>query len=474
MKVLIVQLPHFYEGTGRAPTIYPLGIGYLASTLKNNHDVVPLDLWIDNVDVDDAVKRVGETDPDVIGISVYSTQYPYYKRLVASLKEKFPDIPIIAGGPGATFSYNIFLNHTETDICVIGEGDITFPELLDNLDMLDAVDGIAYKADGQIVVTSQRRQVADIDSLPLPDREFFDFDRYVLNSMKHQAYFKNLRCNSLITSRGCPYHCTFCSKTFSGSRMRSIESIETELFILKDEYRLEAVEFDDELVLINKKRAIDICEMMKRVDLPWGCQGRINVVNDEVMGQLSDAGCRYVGYGVESYTQSILDNMKKRIKVSQIIPVIELTRKYGIEPLIQYMYGFPGEDDQSIENTYQFFKEIDYPFIGMITTPLPGTPLYEMAVEQGKIDDEEAYLLDLTSGYNYSKPLANMTDFTDQEFIQKRQDLENKINAAYYRRHPVEFAKSLFGKFAYICKMLIKDPKLFVSKICQQLKILCS
>ena len=464
MKVMMIQLPHLYEGIGREPTIYPLGIGYLVSSLKEHHETIPLDLWIENASVDYAMKMIGRNVPDVFCISVYSTQYPYFKEFAQSLKTAYPNIPIITGGPGATFSYRVMLEKSDTDFCVIGEGEVTLGELLFNMDSPHDVRGIAFRNGNNIVVTPQREQIKVLDTIPFPDRTFFDFERYILNSQKKQVFFKNMRCNTLITSRGCPYNCRFCSKTFSGSRIRSIEGIDEEIGLLKTEFNIEAIDFDDELVLLNKKRALEVCEMMKRHGIPWGCQGRINLIDEDILQSLKDAGCRYVGYGVESYTQKILDKMNKKIRVEQIVPAILLTKRHKIEPVIQYMYGYPGEDDASIRETYQFFKAIDHPYIGMITTPLPGTALYQDALEHGFIENEESYMMQLTSGYNYAKPLVNFTGFSEEEFLQKRASLEKRVNGIYYAKHPLRHLKYFYLQCAYRIELLFKNPKLFFSK----------
>lgn len=467
---MLIQLPHFYEDTIRAPSTYPIGIGYIASVLKEHYDLIPLDLWIDGDDIDAAIRKIKNNVPDVFCISVYSTQYPYFKELVHRLKDVYPEKPLVAGGPGATFSYQIFLEKTKIDYCVIGEGEITLKELLEKLNTPDDIRGIAYRRNGRVILNPEREQIRNLDSIPMPDRSFYDFERYILNAVKNRVLFKNARRNIVITSRGCPYHCTFCSKTFTGLRMRSIENIDAEIQMLKTEFEIEAVEFGDELVLINKKRALQICELMKRHDMSWGCQGRINVVDEELLKNMKAAGCVYVGYGVESYTQDILDKMKKKIKVDQILPAIQMTERVGIEPVIQYMFGYPGEDDQSIMATEYFFKQIDRPYIGMVTTPLPGTQLYRQALEKNIIGDEERYLMRLTSGYNYARPIANLTEFTDQEFVQKRFALEKKVNRRYYVKHPVLLIKKTYEKAAYLSRILFNDPYLFFLKLFRKIK----
>jgi len=465
MKVMMIQLPHFYSATSRPATLYPIGIGYLASILRKNHVLVPLDLWIDNVSVDKAMKLIDNNVPDIFCISTYSTQYAYLKEFVKRLKVKYPNIKIIAGGPGATFSYSVFLRDNPIDFCVIGEGEITLPELLDNIGHAVDVEGIAYIDKGEIVRTKERKQIADIDHLPFPDRDFFNFKKYLKNSKAERGLFKGLRSTNIIAGRGCPYKCTYCSKTFSGIRLRSVSKIEEEIKYLISKYDLEAIEFNDELVVVNKKRILEICECLKKLGIKWGCQGRINLVDEEILKAMKDSGCMYIGYGVESFDQGILDRMKKQIKVDQIIPVIEMTRKIGINPIIQYMYGFPGENEVTIKKTIEFFKRINHSYVGFITTPLPGTELYENAICRGLIKDEESYLIQLDSGYNRGEPIINMTEFSSEELVRKRYQLIKSINGNYYRKHPLIYLKYLIRKNFGIIALLRKNPAGFFMKI---------
>lgn len=463
MKVMLIQLPHFYRATFRPPTLYPLGIGYLAAVLKDHHHLIPMDLWIHNATVDQAIAFIKQQEiPDVFGISVYSTQYPYFKELVFQLKKNFPNIKIVAGGPGATFSSKIFLEKLPIDYCVIGEGEFTFLELLQQFNSPETVNGIAYRKDNQVFYTPPREQIKNLDLLPLPDRQFFDIERYMENSKKDGGVFHRLRSINLIAGRGCPYQCIYCSKTFSGCRLRSIQSIAEEIDYLKRTYHAQAIEFDDELVVINKKRTLELCSFLRKANLKWGCQGRINLVDEEILRSMKASGCFNIGYGVESYSQKILDRMKKQIKVEDIIPVIELTKKIGMNPIIQYMFGFPGEDDETIEATFQFFKKIDHPFVGMPTTPIPGTVLYEEAFKKGLIGDEEEYLIKLTSGYNNF--IVNMTGFSDIEYLKKRHQLSTRVNIEYYKKHPIKFLQYLTKIIIYVIKLFITKPRYFINR----------
>jgi radical SAM superfamily enzyme YgiQ (UPF0313 family) len=426
-----------------------------------------MDLWIDNSNVDRALRLISKNVPDVFCISVYSTQYPYFKELVNRLKKTYPGIKIIAGGPGATFSYQVFLEKTPIDYCVMGEGEITLRELLSNINYSpEGIPGLAHREKGQVVLNVKREQIADIDTLTLPDRNFFDIERYINNGGKAGGRFgKPQRITQILAGRGCPYKCTFCSKTFSGVRLRSIDKIEEEIAVLKKEYNIDMLDFSDELVVVNKKRTLELCESLKRIGIQWGCQGRLNLVDDEILKSMKDAQCVYIGYGVESFSQKILDRMGKHVKVETIIPAIEMTKRIGMKPLIQYMYGFPGEDDSSIERTIDFYRAIDQPYGAFTTTPIPGTKLYEEAMQKGLIKNEEDFLLHLESGYNRNLPLVNMTEFSEKEFVEKRTAMIKKINRAYYGKHPLIFARQLLGRFTSIMKMFFSSPALFTAKV---------
>ena len=304
---------------------------------------------------------------------------------------------------------------------------------------------------------------------PLPDREFFDIERYIQSCKREAGFLYNKRYTNVIAGRGCPYNCTYCSKTFNGCRIRSIESISREVVIIKEKYRLNAIEFNDELIILNKNRILELCRAIKKIGISWGCQGRINVIDEEILVAMKDAGCLYIGYGVESFSQKILDRMKKLIEVKDIISAIELTRKIGIKPVIQYMYGFPGEDDATISETKRFFKIIDHPFIGFTTTPLPGTVLYEEARQKGLIKDEEQYLTMLTAGYNREAPLVNMTGFTDEEFVLKKEALRAEIDTNYYASRPMTRLLMKLHRYIHIFKIIIFHPGKALKKIGKKL-----
>lgn len=449
MKIALIQMPHFYgASSSRPPAHYPNGLGYVSAVLSEQgiaHEGI--NLWEKELTVDEAIRSFNYSQYDALGISAYSTQYRYLKEFSLKLKMQYPDTPIICGGPGPTFSSKIILAKTGVDICVIGEGEITIIDLLNNLTELHKVDGIAYKKNEEIFYTNPREYIKLLDTIPFPNREIFDFraiiERKIAVSREHKR--KQYISADIIAGRGCPYACNFCSKTFSGTRLRSIDNITAEAEQLQKKYGINHLQFDDELVLINKKRTLELCGRLEKLKLAWSCQGRIDQVDEEILYSLKKAGCVELGYGIESASQSILDRMNKRIKADSIIPVIEMTRKAGITPVIQYMFGYPGETEETIERTILFFKELDIPFVGSSTTPIPGSKLYSDCITNGLIKDEENYLLNLDSGYNLMNERINLTEFSNRELAKRHRDLQIRITHNYLKKRPWEYMVFIVG-----------------------------
>jgi len=262
------------------------------------------------------------------------------------------------------------------------------------------------------------------------------------------------RSADIIAGRGCPYSCHYCSRTFDGVRLRSINNLVAEVKELQTRYRINHLLFNDELVLVNKKRTLELCEELKKLGITWSCQGRINQVDRDILVAMKEAGCIEIGYGVESISQSILDNMNKKLRAETIVPTIKMTQAVGIKPIIQYMYGYPGENDETIAASSKFFKDIDHTYIGFTTTPIPGTKLYQDCIKDGLITDDEDYLMRLDSGYNLTGAIINMTDFNDDEFVQKKLRLAMRVNHNYYKKRPLQYSKAIFRKLGKLVKKL--------------------
>jgi len=448
MKILLIQPPHYYNGKSRVPAFVPLGIGYIAKVLSNSgHNVEVLDIWVHQWTSEEVLKRIQKLDYDIVGISAISTQYAYVKWLVAEIK-KHNSTKIIVGGALATFNPEIVLKNTQTDICVIGEGEITIKELCENIDNLSTVKGIYFKKNEEIIKNLSREYIKNLDSIESPVYDLFSMDIY----LKYCRVFGHLDIKALniVTGRGCPYKCRFCSKTFyKGLRYRTVNNIIHEIKILVEKYDIRGISINDETFVFNKERVYEFCKKIEPLNIKWNCQGRANLVDLELLKCMKKAGCVAVGYGVESGSQRILNNMNKKITVEQSETAIKNTIKAGMLPIVQMMYGYPGETRETLQETVRFFKKL--PYLGYKgisiaidftpTTPLPGSELYDQTLKDGLIENEEEYLYSLEGGYMSERKrlLVNFTEFGNEEFYQFMQKTKREIFKNHIKNYPFRF-----------------------------------
>ena len=438
MKVLFVQPPHYFDGKFRRAGFFPVGLGYLTSRLlEEDHEVEVLDIWANQISEEDLVRAIPNLEYDVVGITALSTQYNYVKWLAQQLK-RHNDKPIVVGGPLATFSPEIVLKHMQVDICVLSEGDISFPNLVNNLGKPEKVNGIVYLKNSEVTYTAVQEYVCDLDSLGFAtrDRNIFATDIYIQNG--YLDGHPEINALNVMSNRGCPWQCNFCSRTYKSARLRSIPHVIEEINMLKEEFRVGAIFFNDELLVLSRKRTYELCEAIKPLNVKWCGQARVDTVDLDLLKCMKDAGCVDVGLGIESGSQTILDAMNKKSTVEQNLSALTAVKEAGLETVVQCIYGYPGENSDTINETIDFFRRADTLHQGFfVLTPLPGTTLYNQCLEQGIIVNEDEYLSNLDAGYNTSRDaLVNLTAFNINEFYEKKYYMEDKITLNYFLRHP--------------------------------------
>lgn len=450
--------------------VFPFGLGYIAAYAeKYGHEIEVWDIYGKQLNFNEVIKKVKETDfsnYDIIGITGIVNQYLYIKEFTEILKE-YNNLRIVLGGPLSSYSWNLILKHTNVDICVIGEGEQTFLELLNDKN-LSLIDGIAFKKNGKIKLNKEREQIKNLDEIGFPAFHLFDMDLYLRRSGMMdivRPYYKRKRVMSLISSRGCPYNCKFCSKSVKGIRMKSLDFLFKEIDYYKRELKVDAIHFVDELLLLNKKRFLEFCNRIKGFEIYWDCQGRINLVDKEILNAMKVSNGILIGFGIESGSQKILNAMNKRIKTSDIKNVLLNCVKINLPVKIQLIFGYPGENRKTLNDTILLFKESRIPGRRFaVITPLPGAPLYEEAKRDGFIGydksdsiSEEKYLEFLSKHIGYVSPelFYNRTEFSDDNFFLTLKKVENIIFFNFIKTiilHPFYFAKHWF-----VYKMYLRD-----------------
>ncbi len=382
LKVTLINPPQF---TGYPQP--PVGLAIIAAVLeKEGYQVAVLDANALRLKPKDIIPLV--TDADVVGLTAMTPTISAAISIAHHLKEANPGLTIILGGAHATLLPDETLTTApEIDVIVRGEGEETVIELLRGLGdrTLDNISGISYRADGKIINTAGRTASIDMDSLPYPAYHLLPWQRY----KPHPPHGLALPFAAIVTSRGCPYRCAYCSKPVFGSKFRaqSPERVVDEVAYLKDNFGIKEIAFYDDVFTLDKKRANAIAEGMirKEIKIFWTCEARVNLVDRDLLRHMKQAGCYAIAYGVESASPEILNTLHKDITLEQIEEAVRISREAGLQVIGYLMLGSPGETPETIRQTIEFAGKLKLDFAQFsVTTPFPGTELYSLYMQDGQ------------------------------------------------------------------------------------------
>lgn len=451
----------------RDPPSLPLGIAYLAAALeKANCEVRAIDMF--DFTHNQVVEAIERENPDIVGISCF-TERRHSAFEVAKITKKInPNIKVVMGGSHATFLYEQVLLNYPVDIIVLCEGESTIVDLIKCLESdkdIAEVNGIAFQREGKVIKTNVKPLISHLDNLPFPSYHFFDLNKYryfrfdhLPNSSLNGKKISELNQGFMITSRGCPYACQFCSTTlFWGRklRLRSPQNVVDEIELLYNKYDVKFIIFQDDAFTAHQKRVIELCqEIIRRgIDIRWVCGTRTDCLSAEMLRYMKEAGCFYIALGAESFSQTILKNMNKRTKVPEMIRAINMVRESGISVGIDLIVGYPGESDETIDETIKTMDKLKLDGIGVgLVTVFPATPLYELARRQGFVEDD--YWLT-------EKACPIYTVENDIETLKKWQ---NKIQFNYY------FKKKMFRAIIFNFLESHRFTKRFLQFVAQRYK----
>ena len=392
MKIMLIQpgltLDERYgKYLGKVgPMCEPMGLAYLAAVIREAKaaDVEILDIAAVRISTEELKKRIIESNPNIVGVSILTPMYLRAKEIISFVKEILPKAKIIVGGPHVTVFPEITLEENkDIDIACFGEAEATIVELLKAISEkkhFENIKGIAYRNKGEIKINPAREIKTDIDSIPLPARDLLPMDKYT----PAPTYFKRLPSYLILASRGCPFKCAYCSKV-SGRiyRKHSIKRIIEEINVLLNDYGAKDIIFRDDTFTVDRQHVIELCNEIIKLGLnkrfEWSCMTRVNLVDRELLKIMKKAGCWSMHYGVESGNQRLLDLIDKGITLQQVRDAFKWTREAGIEIKAFFMLGLPSETKEESMQTIKFSKEIDPDWVQFtITVPYPGTKLYEI------------------------------------------------------------------------------------------------
>jgi len=406
----LVVMPRLVQKTGEGYQ-FPLGIAYISASLKAaEYTVYTLNLNHVTGDLFAALQHAIATHHiDVVLTGGISMQYNSIFELVKFTKMLNPNMINIVGGGLITAEPEVAFEALEfIDIGVIGEGEVTICELAHALEHerdLATVNGIIYQKNDQLITTLPRTAIEDIDSIPWPDYEGFELDRYLELLPAAVNDLREERMAFLLTSRSCPFSCTFCFHTVSKKyRRRSIASVMEELQYLKDKYAIKFVFLADELFGFQKTRLKEFCESMRTLNLPWGSSFRVNDINPQSIQHLKSSNCRMVVVGLESADNRILESMRKHITIEQTEQALKLLFDAEIPFAGNLIFGDIEETVETATNTLTWWENhLQYNVNLWPVISYPGSHLYTYACEKGIIKDRIQYLKDGCPAVNVSK-----------------------------------------------------------------------
>lgn len=422
--------------------IFPIGLSYVLSSVQRaGFDFTLVDIDRYRYSDSELDAKLQEKQWDIVLLGCIVTGYRIVKKLLQKIRGIAPGALIVVGNSVAASIPRTLLEKTDADVAVIGEADVTVVDLLDRWTQtgsLTRVEGIWFKDNGAIVKNPVRDVIADIDTIAPPIYDIFDVEAYIVT---HRNVIgeplpmarEKLRAFPVNTARGCINHCTFCYHCFLDVkyRYRSPQNIVSEIEVLSERLGINYALLWDDLTFFSKKQIENFVDRLieRKLEVYWMGAVRGNLFQTDadfnLLLKMKAAGCIWLGYALESANADILKAMKKNVSLPQFKRQKQLLDKSGISSGTSIVLGYPQETPETIAETYQFCLDLGlYPSTGFLL-PQPGTPVYQAARDNGKIPDEEEYLLRMGDRQDLR---INLTEMGDAEFVQSVTYWLQKLN----------------------------------------------
>ena len=355
---------------------YPMGILYIASYLESrNISVKVLDVSVETLTIDDIVEEIEKEKPRLVGISSTTPAIRSAVKISKIIRSKFgTKITVGIGGAHVNSDHTFFDRFPYFDFMIKGEGELTLYNIYKKITSGETVTGVI-----------QGESVSNLDDLPLPARHLINYKKYLREEVKDSGF---LPAATIISSRGCPYQCSFCSIPIIKHKVRYRSAID-----IVDE--MESIydtcdgwySFQDDVLTLNKKRTIELCDEIskRKLKVRWCGMTRANALDEEMIIKMAKAGCDDLAFGVEAGSERVRNQViKKKVTTEEIKSAISLCRKYGIHTSIFLMVGFPTETLSEIYETVNIGRIVGADMIGIrISVPFPGTEVYDYSIKNG-------------------------------------------------------------------------------------------
>ncbi|MCL4479780.1 MAG: B12-binding domain-containing radical SAM protein [Deltaproteobacteria bacterium] len=433
MANVILIDPRGWQGAVNGNVPFPnVGLAYLISTLhKNGHDVFVIDLNNESLTNRQVLQIIEGYKPDIIGLSVKTSTMKDARSLSKQIKDSFPKIHVILGGPHTKFEYERLITEPWFDIVFVGEGEYLLPLIcvaLSEGSPVENIQGVVTKHNLKKDFCLDRSLITgmELDNLPFPEYELFPEN---VRESLYTAY-------PLVTSRGCVYNCSYCSVpeiSGKGFRKRSPENIIEELKWAQHKYRITGFWIIDDVFNLDIKRSKQICHALIEADLNmvWSCPNglRADRVDPELAGLMFESGCRSVSVGVESADPDILKTVKKGETIEDIEKGIKTFKKSGIDVNGFFIVGLPGDSFQAERRSVEFVKKLGINALFNMLVPYPGTELWDWAKINAKFLGDPEDGLHFSNASNKVKSIIETVDFSASD----RQESYEMVNTKLRR-----------------------------------------
>lgn len=439
----------------------PLNLAYLAAIAeKMGHNAKIIDGEVENISLEEMVEQTKLFSPDIISITATTPFFHIASELAKKLKQTIAK-PVIIGGAHITILKEKSFHHF-FDYAFIGEADKSWSLFLERYEKgedISNVKGILFRdGNGNVMFTGDVDPIIDLDSIPFPARHLLKNDKYKIGTLQGTKNF-----TTIMTTRGCPFSCIFCSTKVFGKkiRKRSPISVINEIKSVINEHNIRHFVFLDDTLTLDKNHMLDICNLIikENLDITFEGSTRANLVDEEIISKMKEAGLIRISFGLESVDKNIRQIMKKDIPLDKYMAAYKITNKYGIETLNSCMIGLPGESIDTIKKTLSFlrnFREIKQSNIS-IAVPYPGTELCEMA----RRGDYGLKLTtkDFSKFRRYNIAVMTVGDLTPDDLIKLQNDAFSSIYLAYWRLIPMLRKSGICGcllTFSRILKSIFR------------------
>ena len=449
MKIILINpYPKDSEGINEATIYPPIGLAYLASYLRREgfDDIEIIDANIRRIDNEQLLEHLKRANPAVVGIHLNVVLGGSGVELSRMIRKELP-ARVFIGGPLASSNPVEMLNLSQAEAAVIGEGEVRFAQICKGTD-LSSIPGIAYWKDGEVVRTSPAPLIADMDDLPFPAYDLLPpFSLYKGRARKKPV-------GVILTSRGCPYQCTYCNSSVFGKkfRARSPENVLREVDLLVNEFGIRQLDILDDNFTLDIPRAEAILDgiIARKYKILINLQNgvRADRVNAQIIHKMKLAGVFKVGVGVESGDERILTSIKKRLSLDKVKEAIRMFRKEGILTSGFFIIGFPEDTRESIEKTIDFAIEANPTVCNFsLLLPFPGTAMYQDLKGSGRLKDPDKLFYD--TGFLSGKIHHTSPNLTEQELLQYENLAYRRFNFRFGKMLEVLFSIRSFAEFSW-------------------------